>query len=175
MAYGATIGFFDGVHKGHQHVVHRLQEACSARDLHSMVVTFSNHPLTVVRPEAVPLMLCDNAVKEQKLRQCGADEVVMLPFTREMMQQSAYDFMRHVLRDRLGVRLLMLGYDNRFGRRQAGEGFEQYVEYGKEIGIEVIEGPRPEEAGLFEGKPVSSSLIRSLMAEGRTEDAATLL
>lgn len=173
--YAATIGFFDGVHRGHRHVVHTLLRMAEERGLQTLVVTFANHPLSVIRPELVPQQLCSVEEKCQRLTDAGADEVVLLNFTREMMQQSAYDFMKSVLRDQLHVRLLMLGYDNRFGRRQEGEGFEQYVEYGKELGIEVVCGPLPEEAGLFEGKPISSSLIRQLMTEGRAKDAEHLL
>ena len=175
MSYAATIGFFDGVHRGHRQVISRLQAIAEAEQLLSMVITFSNHPMEIVCPERVPELLIPCDEKLSRLRQTGVNRVEALCFTREMMQQSARDFMEHTLRDRLDVRLLMIGYDNRFGRRNPAETFETYVEYGRELGIKVVEGPRPEDCGLFEGQPVSSSLIRQLMQEGRTAEAETLL
>lgn len=175
MAYAATIGFFDGVHRGHQQVLHRLQTIAKGRGLKTMAVTFCNHPMEVVSPNYVPQLLTTAEEKAERIKACGIDEVVMLRFSKEMMMQPAREFMEKVLRDTLGVTTLLIGYDNRFGKRNPEETFLSYVEYGKELGIEVIEGPRPEECGLFEGKPISSSLIRRLMEEGRSDDAIHLL
>lgn len=175
MSYIATIGFFDGVHIGHQQVISRLKTLAGERGLQTMVVTFGNHPMEVVRPEYTPDLLLSLDEKLQRLMATGVDSVETLLFTREMMQQPAYDFMEKVLRDEFDVKALLIGYDNRFGRRNEKETFESYVEYGKALGIEVIEGPRPEECGLFEGTPVSSSLIRQLLKDGRTSDAKHLM
>lgn len=172
--FAATIGFFDGVHRGHRHVLERLKTAAAARGLKSMVVTFGNHPLEVVRPGCQPPLLISIEEKVQRIKSCGIDEVVVLQFTKDMMQQPACDFMQHTLRDQLGISLLLIGYDNRFGKRNPDETFRSYVEYGQMLGIEVVEGPRPEECGLFEGTPVSSSLIRQLMQQGRTQEAESL-
>ncbi|MCM1078674.1 MAG: FAD synthetase family protein [Bacteroidales bacterium] len=171
MAYAATIGFFDGVHRGHRHVISRLQALARSRGLQSMVITFSNHPMEVVRPGSAPELLLPFEEKMESLRATGVDKVVAYPFDRTMMSRPAREFMEHLLRDELDVRLLMIGYDNRFGRRDASETFGTYVRYGRELGIEVVEGPRPEASGLFEGRPVSSSLLRELIRTGR-EDAA---
>ena len=175
MPYAATIGFFDGVHRGHRHVISRLKTIAESRGLHSLVITFSNHPMEVVRPGSVPPLLISCEEKLERLRATGVDKVVAYPFDEEMMRRPAREFMEHVLRDELGVRLLMIGYDNRFGRRDPSETFETYVRYGRELGIEVVEGPRPEASGLFEGRPVSSSLIRELIRAGREEDAKALM
>lgn len=175
MKYVATIGFFDGVHLGHQQVIHRLRALAASKGMKTMVVTFGNHPLEVVRPDFVPQLLTNADEKVRRLKACGVDEVVVLNFTREMMQQTAYDFMKDVLRDRLGVGTLLIGYDNRFGRRNPEESFLSYVEYGRQLGIDVQEGPRPEECGLFENAPISSSLIRRLIGEGRVNDALSLM
>lgn len=175
MNFAATIGFFDGVHRGHRQVIRRLQTIAESNGLQTMVVTFGNHPLEVVRPGYEPQLLISIDEKVRRIKACGVDKVVVLRFTREMMQQSAHDFMQELLRDKLGVEKLVIGYDNRFGKRNPDEDFHSYAAYGKELGIEVIEGPRPEECGLFEGKPISSSLIRQLIEEGRQEDAEQLL
>ena len=175
MRYAATIGFFDGVHRGHREVIRRLREVAEREGLLSMVVTFDNHPMTVVRPGYEPDLLLSFEEKMQKLAKTGVDRIVALHFTPEMMQQPARDFMQETLNEGLGVDLLMMGYDNRFGRRNPDETFDSYVSYGKEMGIKVIEGPRPEDCGLFEDRPISSSLIRELLASGRKDDAKTLL
>ena len=173
--YCATIGFFDGVHRGHRQVIERVKQTACAKGLQTMVITFDNHPMEVVRPGYKPELLITAEEKERKLKATGIDEVVMLHFTHEMMQQPARLFMKDTLRDKLKVTTLVMGYDNRFGRRNPDETFETYVSYGQELGIEVIEGPRPEECGLFEGMPVSSSLIRQLIEDGRKAEAQQLM
>lgn len=172
--YCATIGFFDGVHRGHRQVISRLKDIAEAKGMPTMAITFDNHPMEVVRPGFVPELLITYEEKSRRLSATGVDRVEVIHFTRDIMNMPARDFMERILRNRLGVRVLVIGYDNRFGRRNPEETFETYVEYGRELGIEVIEGPRPEECGLFEGQPVSSSLIRKLMKDGR-EDAAQQL
>lgn len=173
--FAATIGFFDGVHQGHQKVIERLKSVASNNDMKTMVVTFGNHPMEIVHPGYQPELLTSVEEKVNRIKACGVDEVVVLQFTREMMQQPAREFMEKTLRNTLHVSALVIGYDNRFGRRNPEETFETYRQYGAELGIDVIEGPRPEECGLFEGKPVSSSLIRQLIADGRNKEAHTLL
>ena len=106
------------------------------------------------------------------MSQVGVDVCAVLRFDREMASMSAEDFMKEVLYDQLGVRLLLLGYDNRFGRKNKNEGFEDYVRYGKAIGIEVIECDPFE---IADGKRVSSTLVREMLANGRVDEAAECL
>lgn len=169
----ATIGHFDGVHLGHQHVLRRLHLLATERGLDSvMAISFDRHPRTVFDKDFVPNML--TTVEERRLimSQVGVDVCAVLQFDRQMASMSAKDFMREVLRNQLGVRLLLLGYDNRFGRKNSDEGFDDYVRYGKEIGIEVIECDPLE---LKDGMRVSSTLVRELLAEGRVDEAADCL
>lgn len=173
--YCATIGNFDGVHRGHRAVLRRLREVALARGEATLVVTFDRHPLATVCPERAPRLLTSVEERARRLRRAGVDKVVVLPFDEKMMSTPARDFMLHTLYEGLAVRTLLTGYDNRFGRRDPQEGFADYVRYGHEIGMAVLQGPGPEACGLFEGKPVSSSLIRRLIAEGRNEAANTLL
>lgn len=104
------------------------------------------------------------------LRQAGMDNVAMLDFTREMAAMSARDFMQKVLKEQLHVAVLVIGYDHRFGRGRT-EGFDDYVRYGYEMGIEVVRG----EACIDDAEPVSSTRIRNLLAEGKVDEAARLL
>lgn len=172
--FAATIGFFDGVHLGHQKVIERLKDVAERQGMKTMVVTFGNHPMEVVHPGYQQQLLISIEEKVRRIKAYGIDEVVVLQFTKEMMQQPAREFMEKVLRDKYNVKALLIGYDNRFGKRNTDETFETYCQYGSELGINVIEGPRPEECGLFEGKPISSSLIRQLIAEGRDTEAVKL-
>lgn len=169
----ATIGHFDGVHLGHQHVLRRLRLLATERGLDSvMAISFDRHPRTVFDKNFVPNMLTTVDERRLIMSQVGVDVCAVLQFDRQMASMSAKDFMREVLRNQLGVRLLLLGYDNRFGRKNSDEGFDDYVRYGKEIGIEVIECDPLE---LKDGKRVSSTLVRELLAEGRVDEAADCL
>lgn len=173
--YCATIGNFDGIHLGHRQVLLRLKEVAAARGMKTMVVTFDRHPAATACPERVPLQLMTLDEKVATLKALGIDRVEVLTFDRDMMLLPAFRFMQDILRDQFSVAVLLTGYDNHFGRRNAGEDFHTYQSYGARLGIDVVEGPRPEECGLFEGTPISSSLVRRLLKEGRTEAARHLL
>lgn len=166
----ATIGFFDGVHIGHCHLINMLKKVARERGVEACVITFDRHPRQVVQPEWCPEMLTTLEEKTQLLEAAGIDRCEVLHFDREMANQSAHDFMLHTLKEKLGVSILVTGYDNRFGHNRS-EGFEDYVRYGKEIGIEVIKGEE-----LTDGSNnVSSSSIRRMLKEGRIEDATRCL
>ena len=166
----ATIGFFDGVHIGHCHLINMLKKVARERGVESCVITFDRHPRQVVQPEWCPEMLTTLEEKTQLLKATGIDRCEVLHFDREMANQSAHDFMLHTLKEKLRVSILVTGYDNRFGHNRS-EGFEDYVRYGKEIGIEVIKGEE-----LTDGSNnVSSSSIRRMLKEGRIEDATRCL
>ena len=166
----ATIGFFDGVHIGHCHLINMLKKVARERGVESCVITFDRHPRQVVQPEWCPEMLTSLEEKTQLLKATGIDRCEVLHFDREMANQSAHDFMLHTLKEKLGVSILVTGYDNRFGHNRS-EGFEDYVRYGNEIGIEVIKGEE-----LTDGSNnVSSSSIRRMLKEGRIEDATRCL
>ena len=166
----ATIGFFDGVHIGHCHLINMLKKVARERGVEACVITFDRHPRQVVQPEWCPEMLTTLEEKTQLLKATGIDRCEVLHFDREMANHSAHDFMLHTLKEKLGVSILVTGYDNRFGHNRS-EGFEDYVRYGKEIGIEVIKGEE-----LTDGSNnVSSSSIRRMLKEGRIEDATRCL
>ena len=166
----ATIGFFDGVHLGHCHLINMLKKLARERSVQSCVITFDRHPRQVVQPEWCPDMLTTPDEKTQLLKATGIDRCEVLHFDREMASQSARDFMLHTLKERLGVSILVTGYDNRFGHNRS-EGFDDYVRYGKEIGIEVIKG----EELTVGSHNVSSSSIRRMLKEGNIEDATRCL
>ena len=163
--YVATIGFFDGVHQGHQFLMAQLRKEAAERGMRSMAITFESHPRQVVQGGWKPELLTDLHEKLRLLKTTGIDTVVVLRFNRQMAAFSARDFMQ-LMYERMGVRVLLTGYDNRFGHDRA-EGFEDYQCYGRELGIEVLCGD-----ALAMGKQnVSSSRVRQLLKEGNVEEA----
>ena len=136
--YCATIGFFDGVHRGHQFMIDSLTTMAHAQGRQSLVITFDRHPRQVVHADYVPQLITTTDEKLQLLHTTAADRIEMLHFDAQMAQLSAYEFMRQVLHEKYGVAMLLTGYDNRFGHNRA-EGFDDYVRYGKEMGIEVVQ------------------------------------
>lgn len=170
----ATIGFFDGVHRGHRFLIDHVREEAARCGLGSMVVTLDRHPRQVLQQEYQPEMITTASQKLQLLEATGVDNVAVLHFDKQTAALSARDFMSEILRSRLNVRKLIIGYDNRFGHRSAdnpNEGFADYVEYGKELGIDVIHNPVYE----IHGVKVSSSVVRSFIKEGEVEMAGVCL
>lgn len=166
-AYVATIGFFDGVHRGHLCLIQQLLEEARKRGLKSLLVTFDRHPRTVVSPGHVPTLLTTLEEKEGLLRRTGVDEIAVLPFTHEMSCLSAREFMEQVLRRELNVQVLILGYDHAFGH--GGGSLNDYMRWGKETGIEVLR------AHELEDVMVSSSKCRRLLETGDVKGAAEML
>ena len=134
----ATIGFFDGVHRGHRYLINKVMETAHAHAQQSMVITFDRHPREVLQSDYQPQMLTTLNTKLRLLQETGVDRVEVLHFTRQLAALSARQFMAQVLKERLGVTTLVIGYDHRFGHNRA-EGFDDYVRYGKELGIEVVQ------------------------------------
>lgn len=166
----ATIGFFDGVHRGHQFVINRLHGMAKERGMRSMVITFDQHPRQVVHADYVPQLITPTEEKLRLLRLTEANDVEVLHFDANMAAMSAREFMLNVLRYRLGVKCLLIGYDNRFGHNRT-EGFDDYVAYGKEMGMEVVHNTPLD----IDGQRVSSSLVRRLLAEGNVAEAELCL
>ena len=164
-----TIGFFDGVHQGHRFLIQQVLEAARCDNLCSVVMTFDHHPREVLYPDARMELLTTLDEKLALLEATGIDRVEVLPFTREVSELSARDFMAQVLRDKLNARKLILGYDNRFGKRSANETFEDYVAYGRELGIEVVQ------AAMAPQGAVSSSRVRRALVAGDVSAANLLL
>ncbi len=162
----ATIGFFDGVHLGHQCLIEQLRNQAKLRGEQSMVVSFDNHPREVVLTNYVPQLLTLTKEKERLLRGTKVDDVVLLHFTPELSKLSSQEFML-MLHERYGVNALLMGYDHHFGHDSGT--FEDYVLRGKAIGIDVLL------AQELEGQHVSSRVIRQLISEGDVAQATQLL
>lgn len=166
----ATIGFFDGVHRGHRFLIDRVIEEAQRSGMLSAVITFDRHPREVLQTDYQPDLLSTLDEKLLLLSKTHVDNTVVLHFDASLAALTAHDFMRDVLQGQLKVRKLIIGYDNRFGHNRS-EGFDDYVRYGKELGIEVIRA----DAFLPDDVRVSSSVIRTCLREGRVEEANRLL
>lgn len=163
----ATIGFFDGVHCGHRFLISQVLEQAQKEGLQSMVITMDRHPKTIVKADYVPCLLTTTEERVSLLKKSGIDHVEVLTFDHQMAGMEAPAFMKEVLRDRLRVSTLVMGYDHRFGH--GGGEHEDYIRWGEECGIKVIIAKR------FEQHYASSSEIRRLLTEGRVREAAKLL
>lgn len=161
----ATIGCFDGVHRGHRYLIGQVCQEAAQRGLSSVLITFPVHPRQVMQSDYRPQLLSCLQQKTDLLQQQPADYCIMLPFTRELSMLSAYEFMR-LLRDRYQVKVLVIGYDHRFGHNRS-EGFEDYCRYGRELGMEIVHARALVEDELS----ISSSTIRNLLKQGEVERA----
>ena len=162
-----TVGTFDGVHRGHFDVLHRLVTLAGASDMASVLVTFAPHPNEVVRPSAVPMMLTPGMEKFEALATIGIDYCVVVPFTRDLASFTAAEFVRHILRPRYRMEALLIGHDHGFGRDRAG-GREQLMAIGASDGFRV---EQVSQVNLPDGAVVSSSVIRKAVADGDLETA----
>lgn len=162
-----TVGNFDGVHRGHQHVIRRTREL--AGGLPVIAVTFEPHPLAVVAPDHAPRRLTTTERRVELLLAAGADEVRILAFTREMAGWSPQEFVDRVLVEQLRASLVAVGDNFRFGHRARGD-TTFLREAGERAGF-VVDG-----LDLDGGaEPFSSTLVRRLVADGRMREAADVL
>lgn len=166
-----TIGKFDGVHAGHRAVIGELLEEASARHARSVVVTFDRHPLALLKPEKCPSSLVGNRQKTDLIAQTGVDDTVLLRFDEAFSQKSPDAFVRDILVEALHAVVVLVGADFRFGHKGAGT-VDTLTEFGRQHGFEVrvVEDVAPKD-----GRRVSSTWIRELLAQGEVRQAAELL
>jgi riboflavin kinase / FMN adenylyltransferase len=167
-----TIGAYDGVHLGHQAVIAEVRRLAAARGLYSAVVTFDRHPASVVRPESAPKLICDAEQKLELLAATGVDAVWQVVFDTNRASESAEEFVRSVIVDKLRAAVVVVGDDFHFGKGRRGNvgllkqmGAEHDFEV---IGLELI-------GASSMAEKVSSTEIRRLIAAGSLREAAALL
>lgn len=115
-----TLGFFDGVHRGHQKLLHRLIEVAKEHHAIPLVLTFDSHPFRVVCPDRLPPMIMTLTERMKYMDACGVHICVVHPFDKEFAQMSAQDFCENILVKRLRARVIVGGYDTSFGRKREG-------------------------------------------------------
>ncbi|MBZ5578427.1 MAG: bifunctional riboflavin kinase/FAD synthetase [Acidobacteriia bacterium] len=165
-----TIGNFDGVHCGHRRILKRLVALARERGWKASVLTFDPHPTRVVAPERAPKLLTTPERRSELMCGLGVEQVLILPFTRELAQLSPEEFVRQLLVERLRARAVLVGDNFHFGHRQAGN-VKVLADLGRKLGFETETIP----SVFWRGRLVSSSEIRQAILAGRVALAARLL
>lgn len=160
-----TIGTFDGVHKGHQKILSRLDNLANEMSGESILFTFYPHPRMVVFPDNHNLKLIQTIdEKIDALRDFGLDNLIIYPFTKEFSRLTAFEFVRDILVEKLKVKTLVIGYDHQFGRNREGD-LEFLKESAKifDFNVEEISAEEVQEVN------VSSTKIRQSLMNGEIE------
>jgi len=166
----ATVGNFDGVHRGHQAILARLRDRAAARDGATLLITFDPHPLKVLAPDRAPRMICTPRQKLALLEAMRLDYLLVLPFTTELAAVTAERFVQEWLARRLGLQEIYVGANFNFGRGR--EGNADLL-----VSLAAAAGLHAEKVGevLSLGSPISSSRIRRAVTSGEVELAGDLL
>lgn len=166
----ATVGTFDGVHRGHWAVLQEIRERAEAAGRRSVLVTFDPHPLRIVRPEHAPLLLTTPVEKKEILAESGLDYAVFISFTQALSRYEPRRFVEEILVGRLGVEELVIGYDHGFGRDREGDP-STLKKIGDDLGF-AVDVVAPISVG---DDAVSSSRIRQLLLDGQVRAAGSFL
>ncbi|MEM6759877.1 MAG: bifunctional riboflavin kinase/FAD synthetase [Pseudomonadota bacterium] len=164
----AAIGNFDGVHLGHLSVIEMARDA--APDAALGVLTFEPHPRSYFSPDAPPFRLMGPAARASRLEKLGVERLFELPFNAQLAGLSPQAFAQEVVADGLGLRHVVVGADFCFGKGRAGTA-QDLARFGAEMGFDVTIAPLLEHTE----RTVSSTAIRTALAEGRPQDAAAML
>jgi riboflavin kinase/FMN adenylyltransferase len=166
----ATIGNFDGVHRGHQWVIAEVVARARTLGIRSIAITFDPHPARVIRPESSQPLITPLSKKLELLAATGIDDVLILPFTSDLSRMTARTFASEVLQQTLHVKELHEGETFRFGY-QAEAGIESLEALGRELGFSVrVYAPRS-----IRGHAISSSRVRQMIADGDVSHVRALL
>lgn len=157
----ASVGTFDGVHIGHSAVIDRVLSEAEARGMGSRLITFTNHPLSVIAPDRAPLWATSRAHTILRLEESGVDRVSEMTFTPQLAALTAADFLR-LIHERYAVDVLVMGPDNTFGSDRLTTR-EAYVAAGREAGVDVL---FVDEVVTPSGRRPSSSELRRIVSEG---------
>ena len=166
-----TSGTFDGVHLGHKVILKRLIQLAKKRRGESVVLTFWPHPRFVLYPDDTSLKLLSTfQEKASYLSDLGLDHLIKIEFTKEFSQLSSEQFIHKILIDKIGTKLLVIGYDHRFGKNREGS-FQYLASNSHKYGFEIEEIPRQD----IENIAVSSTKIRNALESGEIKTANEFL
>jgi len=166
-----TIGTFDGVHLGHRKIISRLKELAADTGGETVLLTFFPHPRMIIHPEDQNLKLI-NTIHEKAdlLEQLGIDHLIITPFSRDFSNQTAGEYIRNVLVEKIGTKKIVIGYDHRFGKDRQG-GLAELLQSGPMYGYDVMEIPEQD----IHDVAVSSTRIRNALLEGSIDLANEFL
>ncbi len=165
-----AIGSFDGLHLGHNALFQRVHQIAQQEKCITGVVTFDPHPVKVLAPTLAPPTILSRSDKIAGIAQKGFDYLLMQAFTPDFAQMAPEDFATEVLKDAMGVRAVVVGYDFSFGRKAAGKAKDLKVwlePHG--VSVHIIT------AQSLDGLVMSSTKIRAFILEGNVHGACTLL
>ncbi|MEM9920324.1 MAG: bifunctional riboflavin kinase/FAD synthetase [Bacteroidota bacterium] len=166
-----TIGSFDGVHKGHQQILQRVNQLARENDGESVLITFHPHPRLVLHPDQSSLQLLTTIDEKVRLLESyGIDHVVVIRFTKDFASQSPKAYIEDFLIDRFQPACIVIGYDHRFGKDRAGN-IENFRDYAAKGAFKIVEIEKQEVDDIT----VSSSKIRLAVEKGDVKTAAQLL
>ena len=165
-----TIGTFDGVHIGHQQIIHRLVDTARKNDLQALVLTFFPHPRMVIQNDSNIRLINTIDEKAKQLEQLGVDHLVVKEFTKSFSRLTALEYVRDILVNKLKVKHIIVGYDHHFGRNRTAN-INELKEFGAFYDFEVTE-IEPQEV---DDVAVSSTKIRSAILEGKIPTANKFL
>jgi riboflavin kinase/FMN adenylyltransferase len=164
-----TIGNFDGVHIGHQAILNHLTLRAKEKNEEAIVLTFSNHPASILRPNSTPKALCTPEHKLKLIQKAGVDRLILLPFTSILSEKSPEKFLED-LRRNLPFTHLILGHDGSFGHNREGN-IQSLPDLADQFGFTFEYLPKQ----TIHGETVSSSLIRKRVSEGGLDQAKEML
>ncbi len=165
-----TVGNFDGVHTGHKKILEDVRQRAHQSHWMPAVLTFDPHPAKILRPDAAPLQIETLAQRLEGFSRFGIEAALVLPFTTELAQVKARDFVQTILVQTMGAKAVLVGESFRFGHRQEGD-VKLLEHLGEKFGFEVdVIAPVGDGNNV-----VSSSSIRTAVREGRMEDARHML
>lgn len=164
-----TIGVFDGVHLGHQTIIRKAIELAASIDGKSVVVTFDPHPLAIVRPGSEPALLTSTELKAEYISELGADFLLVIPFSGDIANMEAKDFVDDVLLGKLHARHVVIGEDFSFGKHRQGT-VDFLRAYGAPKGLDIVAVEHVRESDTV----ISSTEVRKRLKEGDIEGVRAL-
>jgi len=165
-----AIGNFDGVHLGHQKIIHKAIELAKANSLEPAVMLFEPHPQEFFNLEAAPSRLTHLREKFCLLRELGINQLFCLKFNQKFSELDAQNFIKEILIQHLNSQFIIVGEDFRFGHQKNGN-IHLLAELSQSLNYEILVMPEV----IQHGKRVSSTVIRHLLDKGEVESAAELL
>ncbi|MCX6826665.1 MAG: bifunctional riboflavin kinase/FAD synthetase [candidate division Zixibacteria bacterium] len=166
----ATVGTFDGLHRGHQAILTELKRASKKEQMTALAVTFEPHPRTLVTPETPPLLLTVWEEKLKLFKEYMDGKLLVLEFNCELMNMTAEEFIKIYLVERMHLRQLIVGYDHAFGKNRSGTiNSLMKLSHQYSFDLEVVNPV------IVEGTPISSSRIRHLVFDQKYPQALDML